>query len=164
MNTPLTRRDLLKFGSGGAVLAAIPVHSALGQTGTPVKVSDTIRTVRLDDETLFTSTLNREDRRFRRAFLIAIRRLRLRGKLTRERFRELRTAIFSSFGYFKNERVGIFIQHLRRDVQEQAGDAWDVLVTFPRLESLVQWLIESWNLVIDDIKTNLEEWKITIAE
>ena len=158
MNQPLTRRDLLVEGSGGAVLATIPINSAFGQTGTPV-----VPLVN-DEEIPFTTTLNREDRRFRRAFLIAIRRLRIRGKLTRERFRELRIAIFNSFAYFKNRRIGSFTQHLRRDTQQQAGDAWDVLATFPRMESLVQWLIESWNLIIDSIKTNLEEWKIAIAE
>ena len=165
MTTNLTRRELIKFGSSGALLTSISSQSVFGQLGTPVKTAE-ILPVKTDDEAPFTIVPNREDRRFRVAFLRAIRRLRLCGKLTKERFRELRIATFSSFAYFKNHRIGDFLQHLRRDVQQQAGDAWDDMITSAVMfmESLVQWLIESWNSIIGNIMTNLEEWKIVIAE
>jgi hypothetical protein len=156
-----TRRDLFKlFGVSGMAIAC---HQAFGQApGTPVASVKTTPPLPFDGPEALDNT--EDDRRFRSAFNRALRRLRLRGKISRQRFHELRAATFNSFAYTHNRRMGSFLQHIRRDVEQQAGDAWDDMVTAASmfLEALVQWIIESWNKIIGNVLTNLEEWKIAI--
>ena len=46
------------------------------------------------------------------------------------------------------------------------GAAWNDVLTSATMsiESLVQWFIESWNWIINNIMTNVEEWRIAISE
>ena len=89
------------------------------------------------------AALSLADRRFRRQFNIALRRLVLRGEITREQQHRYRVASYNSLVVKDGLSV---IQALRIECEQMAGDLLDDLTVW--WEWLVQWIIENWALVL----------------
>lgn len=84
-----------------------------------------------------------DDRRFRRQFNLALARLRVRGDITADQFYKYRAATFNTM---EVEDGKAFVQRLREECEELAGDLMDDLVKW--WEWLVQWIVENWATIL----------------
>lgn len=137
-----TRREVLKFGSGGAVLMYAPA-SVFACEITPLS-----------------------DGQFRRAMRRALRRLRRKRRIPFWQFRETRAALFSTFDYTHDGRRGSFLTHLRHDIEQDAQTCGVVLATAAGIfiESLILWIIENWNNILVFVVRNLKSLEVALDD
>lgn len=87
--------------------------------------------------------LRTEDRRFRRQFNLALTRLRIRGDITASDAVRYRNATFNAMELKDNKA---FVQLLREECEQRAGDLMDDLVKW--WEWLTEWIMENWKTVL----------------
>lgn len=161
--TDPTRRQLLFGGGASAAIVAARSLPLFAAEGTPVAgVKDSLVFESSGDEVDIPTTV--EDRQFRRAFKKALIRLRMRGKVTRKQFREFRHASFSTLGYERNGRLRSFIQHVRGDVEEQAGGSLDDVFAAATLliDAIVAFIVDNWNSLVKNLTANLQALTVEI--
>lgn len=140
-----TRRELLKFGSGGAILAYAPASVFARSPDSVLELSDF---------------------RFRLVMRKALRRLRQQRKIRYWQFRETRAALFNSFTYVYEGQQGSFLDHLRHDVEQDAQTCGVVLATAAGIfiESLILWIIENWNNILVFVVQNLKLLEVALDD
>lgn len=89
------------------------------------------------------AVLHADDRRFRRQFNLALFRLRGRGEISSSDYWRFRNASFNAME-LKDEKA--FVQLLREECEQKAGDLMDDLVKW--WEWLTEWIIENWKTVL----------------
>lgn len=152
MKYTATRRDALAIVGGTA--AAIAVAGIVSDGATPQPTSSLGQ---------YEADITNEDRLFRFVFNRTLFRLRLRGKITRQQFRDFRAASFSTFEYRHNGKSGAFIQHVRRDVNKASNGAVTIAAGM-LFEALIRWIITNWNSIVQFVTGNLDELNVAIDE
>ena len=157
-----TRRQILLGGGALAVSVSANNFPLFAGEGTPV-ASVTEPTASGESNEIDIPTTPK-DRQFRRAFKQALVRLRMRGKVTRKQYREFRHASFSTLGYERNGRLRSFIQHVRSDVEEQAGGSLDDIFAAATLliDAIVAFIVDNWNSLVKNLTANLQALTVEI--
>lgn len=114
----------------------------------------------------YEASITDQDRRFRFALNRAMLRLRMRGKLTRQQFRDFRAATFNTFEYSRDNYAGAFVQHVRRDINKASSGAFDDVLEAAKLlvDAVIRWLVEQWDSIVNSLMGNLKALQLAVDE